>query len=337
MQYNSYEAADFAADESFVAYFLKKDADAEAFWQHWLAAHPEKSNEVKAAERLLTQLYLRLDEAEIEMEVAKFDEFLKGPATIDTVPIQRKIFSSFNYLKIVAAAAVVVLVALLSITTYQQRNVTPIYITKRNTFGHKSIIVLSDGSKVTLNSNSTLTFQKNFEGETRSVELIGEAFFEVAHQPDKPFIVKTGKLFTKVLGTKFDVCAYPNLSTIKVSLLQGSVALNIDGSNKKLKLKPAQMAVFNPKANSLLQTTFDTSAALAWQKGTVTFNNSAFDEIAAQLYNAYGITLVNKSGEQQWNYTGSFQKANYIDIVKSICFAKGLNYQLTQKTITIIK
>jgi len=336
MHYNSYKAADFAADESFVASFLKKDTDAMAFWKHWIDTHPEKLDEIKAAERLLSQLHLQLDDVEIEVEFAKFDEFLNQVPVIIPPVSKPKIFSLFNYFKVAIAAAIVLLVSFLAINTYQQKNDERTYVTKHNTFGHKSIVLLSDGSKVTLNSNSTITFQKNFEGATRSVELVGEAFFEVAHNPNKPFIVKTGKLFTKVLGTKFDVCAYPNLSTIKVSLLQGSVALNISGSNKQLKLKPAQMAVFNPNGNGLLQTTFDANAAVAWQKGTITFNNSSFDDIAAQLYNAYGITLINKSGEQQWNYTGSFQRTNYIDIVKSICFAKGLNYQLAQKTITII-
>jgi ferric-dicitrate binding protein FerR (iron transport regulator) len=336
MHYNSYEAADFAAEESFVAYFLKKDTDAMSFWKHWIEAHPEKLNEIKAAEHLLSRLYLHLDEAETAAEFAKFDEFLKQSPSIKPSPVKPKIFSPYNYLKTGIAAAAVLLVSFLAIITYQKRNDQRNYITKHNTFGRKSIIFLSDGSKVTLNSNSALTFQKNFAGETRSVELVGEAFFEVAHNANKPFIVKTGKLLTKVLGTKFDICAYPNLKAINVALLQGSVAVSVEGSNQHLKLKPAEMAVFNNKGNALLKTSFDPSTVTDWQFGTIVFNNSSFDDIAAQFYNAYGIRLVNKSKEQHWNYTGRFQQANYIDIVKSICFAKGLNYQLAQKTITII-
>jgi ferric-dicitrate binding protein FerR (iron transport regulator) len=335
MHYHSYKAADLAADESFVAYFLEKDADAVAFWQKWIDEHPEKLGEITIAKRMLTQLYLRLDDHELNVEVAKFDDFLKQSTAAPKLPVRKNIISSFNHFRIAGAAAVVALLSFFTITIYQQRTRPVTYITKHNTFGRKSIILLSDGSKVTLNSNSTLTFQKNFEGDTRTVQLTGEAFFEVAHHPSKPFIVKTGKLFTKVLGTKFDVNAYPNLHTVKVALLQGSVTVNVDNSNQQLTLVPNQMAVFSPNDSRLMKTTFDRNA-VAWQQGTITFNNSSFDEIAAQFHNAYGITLLNKSGEQQWNYTGSFQQANYLDIVRSICFAKGLHYQLTQKIITII-
>lgn len=333
MHYHSYKAADLAADESFVAYFLEKDAAAVAFWQKWIDEHPEKLAEITIAKRMLTQLYLRLDDHELSVEVAKFDDFLQQSIATPELPVRK---NNFNYFRIAAAAAVIALLSFFTITIYQQRTRPVTYITKHNTFGRKSIIILSDGSKVTLNSNSTLTFQKNFESDTRTVELSGEAFFEVAHDASKPFIVKTGKLVTKVLGTKFDVNAYPNLHTVKVALLQGSVAVNVANSNQQLTLVPNQMAVFSPNNSRLMKTTFDQNS-IAWQQGTITFNNSSFDEIAAQFYNAYGITLINQSGEQQWNYTGSFQQANYLDIVSSICFAKGLHYQLTQKTITIIK
>lgn len=334
MNFNLYHAEDFAADESFIAYYLQTDEQAIAFWENWISLHPEKLDEIYKAELLLAKLHLQLGEPELSEAFDKFDSFL---AVHDTIPVAPPTKSKklFSYTKLAIAASLLV-ISSVTIYIFNQKPALPVYISYHNDYGKTAIITLEDGSKISLNSNSTLKYPQHFAHDKREVELVGEGFFEISKDKSKPFTVKTNKLTTTVLGTKFNISAYQNASDVSVALLEGSVAVELSDKSQKTILKPSEMVTIKGSAKQLEKTTFNTNQITAWQTGAIIFENASFEEIATKLYNAYGITLINKTGDQHWEYSGSFSKTDYLSIIQNICFAKRINYKIDNNIITLV-
>lgn len=149
-------------------------------------------------------------------------------------------------------------------------------------------IVLSDGTRVYLNASSALTYPTYFEGDTRKVQLDGEAYFEVAKDAKRPFIVNTKTQEIKVLGTRFNVNAYQDEPISKTTLVEGSVAIFADGS-KNVILKPNQQASL--KDNTITVSTVDASEYISWTKGEIVLTNLHLPEVLNQLERWYDVTF----------------------------------------------
>lgn len=334
VNYNLYLAEDFAADESFIAFYLKTDQAAIIFWEEWISHHPEKIDEIFNAEQLLALMNIRLPDDELHEETNRFENFLHtsqpDKVSIHKQPLFRK--------PEIAIMLAILIIALFSVVLYFNNNSTTeniTYITKHNGYGKISTLILNDGTKVTLNANSTIKFPKIFERKKRTITLIGEAFFEVAKDKSKPFTVEAKGTKTTVLGTEFNVSAYPSRPDVKVALLEGSVELLVNSGRDKILLKPSEMAIFSKKDKTLTRTTFNKQEITSWKEGLIIFRNASFSDIADKLKNTYGIELINKSGTTNWNYSGQFEKADYISIITSICFTRNLEFKQTNQTITL--
>lgn len=221
---------------------------------------------------------------------------------------------------------------------YLQKRTSPAtapaaWLSSTNPPGQRSIIELSDGSRITLNASSTLAYPAAFDGDVREVTLEGEAYFEIAHNPEKPFVVRSGSLLTMVLGTRFNVKVLPDTGQIQVALVEGSVKVTGLDRKEGVILEPRQLLTYTEQDRTVTTSTFDEEELLAWKDGKLLFRNASFEEVAAKLHQTYGITLRNESRQQRWSYSGQFTQADYLTVVKSICFAKRLTYEVKQDTI----
>lgn len=152
-------------------------------------------------------------------------------------------------------------------------------------------IVLPDKSKVWLNATSSLRYPTAFHDSVRVVELSGEAYFEVAKNKSMPFIVKAGKAEVKVLGTHFNVMAYPDEKTTRTTLLEGSVIVS-DGVEKQ-RMKPGQEAV---TGNGIQLVEADLQAAVAWKQGFFHFENADIGMVMRQLVRWFDIEVEYEKG-----------------------------------------
>ncbi|WP_421920436.1 FecR family protein [Marinifilum sp.] len=146
-------------------------------------------------------------------------------------------------------------------------------------------ILLSDGTKVFINSESTLKYPVQFDKKQRLVELTGEAYFEVKSKPDHPFIVKTNGVYTKVLGTEFNVCSYPN-EELNITLVEGSVALNQKHS-KEILLKPGENANQIVEGDNFTVSKVDVNKYIAWRNGYFYFQKERLEDILLKLERWY--------------------------------------------------
>lgn len=148
-------------------------------------------------------------------------------------------------------------------------------------------LVLSDGTVVLLNADSKITFPTRFTGNKRTVKLVGEAYFKVSKNKHRPFIVETGNLYTKVLGTEFNLKAYPH-SDVNVTLIKGSVVVNAEG--KEVMLKPGENAEYS-EDKDIEVTTVDTEGYIQWKDGYFYFDNVPLIDVVRDLGRWYNVNI----------------------------------------------
>ncbi|MEZ4970220.1 MAG: FecR domain-containing protein [Flavobacteriaceae bacterium] len=166
--------------------------------------------------------------------------------------------------------------------------------------GKQFHIVLSDGSKVHLNSGSSIKYPINFlKGQERQVFLTGEAFFEVAHDREHAFIVNARNLDIHVYGTKFNVSNYPEDRDTEVVLVEGSVSLKesdlLEGDKEEVYLKPGFMGIYNRSDNHISQEEVNTTIYTSWLNGNLVFRNISFENIIQKLQRHYNVVIINNN------------------------------------------
>lgn len=250
----------------------------------------------------------RLSNTKKEMMNSISESILKAEkkesrAAISKKPIATLYSGNFENLRRIAAAFLILAIAL-SFFFYNQKiepiaksnesiKVTPV---KKEL---PSIIYLSDGSKVKLKEGSRLEYPVSFSGDTREVTLVGEAFFEVEENKDKPFIIHSANLTTKVLGTSFNIKAYEGDESTEVSVVTGKVSVSVNnkqgGGNdgvEELVLSPNQKAVYTKKEEHLIQAeVVEAIQRESDKKARLVFNETSLEEIVHILNDYYGANI----------------------------------------------
>lgn len=194
-------------------------------------------------------------------------------------------------------------------------------------------VVLPDGSKVWLNSSSTLQFPTAFTGKERIVTLLGEGYFEVAKNTGMPFKVKVNDMEVKVLGTHFNIKAYADEAVAKTTLLEGSVNIK-RGMTDKL-LKPGQQARIG--ANERIEIIeADVEEAVAWKNGYFKFNKDGIETVMRQLARWYDMDVVYPGSIPKDQFTGKIRRN--IKASKALEFLEqtGLHFKIEGKKVTVL-
>lgn len=198
-------------------------------------------------------------------------------------------------------------------------------------------IVLSDGTKVWLNSSSLLIASEPFKDETRKVLLFGEAYFEVAPNPDQPFIVKSPGLETKVLGTHFNINAYPGDEKQEISLYEGKVQLNKKyGADGEKILTPGQIAHFTTGKNEIAIFNTDLGKPAQWRDGILRFYDEDLNSIAKKLERKFQTKILITDIEAgNLHFTANFDVESLDKILELLKEAHTFDYQKTKNGIII--
>jgi ferric-dicitrate binding protein FerR (iron transport regulator) len=220
--------------------------------------------------------------------------------------------------------------------------------------GSRSSVKLPDGSFVSLNADSKLSYASDFAGATREVFLVGEAFFDVVKDPARPFIIHTDKIDVRVLGTAFNVKAYPQDDVIETSLIRGRVEVTSkDRPLEKVILNPNEKLVF--RKDQTASTSFNSSvpkiqlnnittvkdsllAETAWLSDKIVFTNEPLNNIAKMLERHFNVEIEIKDVDVQgYAYTGIFEREPLSKILELMSISQKFNYEINGNKITISK
>lgn len=197
-------------------------------------------------------------------------------------------------------------------------------------------LVLPDGSKVWLNSGSTLRFPTAFIGSERIVELKGEAYFDIAKNPKMPFLVRTNNAMDiKVLGTQFNVMAYDDEKNINTTLVEGSVEV-LKGS-EKTNLKPGQEAILNRGSGNIKVAQADLEQAIAWKNGYFIFYNENIESIMRKVSRWYNVDIVYQGNLNNKDFVGTISRnKNVSELLKMLELTGAIHFSIDGRRITVM-
>ena len=221
----------------------------------------------------------------------------------------------------------------LSYTTLNQNSKELVYNSVSIPRGGQYQLVLPDGTKVWLNADSSIRFPVAFVGKERKVTITGEAYFEVAKDKKKPFIVSSANMDVEVLGTHFNVSAYAEESIVKTTLLEGSVKIN----NKKSEvyLVPGQQSQLNNSGHFSIKNNIDVDKEIAWTKGKFQFNSNTIQEIMLQLSRWYDVEVIYQGKVSSETFSAIIKRSSNISQVLKLMEASGVKFDIEGKKIYV--
>jgi len=234
----------------------------------------------------------------------------------------------------VAAAVVLLCLSVWAAYLYMQ----PASIQTVTTLAETRTILLPDGTSVTLNHYSSLSYPKQFKSDNREVELSGEAYFEVSKNKKHPFIVQTETIDVQVLGTHFNVDAYPDNPDVKTTLLTGSVAVSNKNNSVHMVLKPNEVAIYNKVEEKLTRKVLENvEDEISWRQGEFIFDDLPLQEIARELSNSFGATIhIADTALQNYRITARFRNGEDLATILSVLHNAGyFDYSQNKKQIII--
>ncbi|MFC5412739.1 FecR family protein [Larkinella bovis] len=259
----------------------------------------------------------------------------------------RRFWRNRNWLWALSGVAAAMLIATVGLWQYQPRTdqisppvpATPA-IPQRVTFENKTKTILrhelTDGSVVWLSPATRLRYPNRFAATLRTVQLEGEAFFEVRRDTTRPFIIEAGKLKTEVLGTTFNVRAYRHSSHFEVSVVTGKVAVSVS-NQKPVLLTARQQAVFNPKAESLAKTGLPRGAKpRVWEPATIAFEWASLRQVADALEETFGVRIQFRNPTlQNCKLRADFTNMRLPVILDLLCKTTDASYTLNGPVIAL--
>lgn len=286
----------------------------------WIQASPENKREYMAQRKLYDIALWRTDVETIQ-------------------PMSKKHFTLRRMSWEVSKVAAIFILAFLGIRYWdlksaeeEKTSLQSIYVPA----GQRAELTLADGTKVWLNSRSTLTFPGEFKGEVRDVKLDGEGYFVVARNENQPFVVETNRYDVRVLGTEFNVTAYAEDSVWETSLLKGSVEIWKPGSDVgTLRLEPNTMVSL--KKNKLVKGRIRESDYFLWREGLLCFHNISVRDMMEKLKLYYGVDIVvNNQKLLQNRYTGKFRTKDGVEhVLRVLRLNNAFTYTINEETNVI--
>ncbi|OMQ08271.1 FecR family protein [[Flexibacter] sp. ATCC 35103] len=208
------------------------------------------------------------------------------------------------------------------------------YTTK---LGEHAKITLSDGTQIWLNAGSLLKYPIQFKGGTREVYLTGEAFFDVAKDKEHPFIIHTDKMDTKVLGTSFNVQAYPDHATQEVSVLTGRVNVKSTATEENVYVTPGQKVVFKSQNNKIQAfTDVPVNSISLWRKNIIVFEDAPLPEVIATINRNYNVAIqIENKNLNNLKISAYFKELPVNQVVALVCNIINANYKIESGTYII--
>jgi transmembrane sensor len=343
MRYEDYGTSDFIKDGFFVEWVSNPNSKSNEFWTKWMSAHPDQVPTILQAQKFIANLaYDEFEALKEEEYIEMFENVLKSKPVIVSKSSVNRI--SGLWLRIAASVAIV-LVSFGTLLWIDQEESEPVVaqevveFSKSNPIGQKSMIILPDGSKIKLNSGSSLTYNSQFGVQDRMVELKGEAFFDITENPELPFIIKSGELRTLVLGTAFNVRNYQGEENIQVLVVRGEVSVS-DEFGSSFILNPNDILEYSHSDKNVKKSIcVDFNKIIGWKDGILSFNDESFSEVVEKIRRWYGVEILLEDGfEVEGSYTGEYQNKSLEKVMDGISFTSKFEYSiLTENKILIRK
>lgn len=308
----------------------KESASDDQLLSEWQQASPDNKTDLEKYRKI----WIRTDSA---AQINRFDTakaWEKVDSSIESRQLRLRRMKNLAYAVSGMAASFLIFLALTFYTDLFFISESKIALS--TTYGSRSEVILPDGSLVKLNAGSSLEYHFDQLSKTRSVDFSGEAFFEVA-KSKQPFVITTPDgVKVKVLGTKFNLSAYPDDKLVQTSLVEGKVEMST-GEAGQLVLSPGQIASLDKQSGKLEFTSGEVSHQVGWTQDKLYMDNMSLQEVCIRLERWYDvdITLSEKSLGEKIHYTGVLREQTVKDVLEALSRLSSISYEMKGKEIRI--
>ncbi|MCI5080251.1 MAG: FecR domain-containing protein [Saprospiraceae bacterium] len=221
---------------------------------------------------------------------------------------------SVGWVRAIAAVLVIGLIGTIALLTGFPNTGPAIAATYEVPFGKTQELELKDGSQVQINAGSSLSVVEGFNNEKRELLLDGEAYFEVASDKNKPFVIRTDEVLTTVVGTAFNLKAYPDDPIIRIHVTEGTVRFEKENGPQRT-LNAGMAALYNTKTAQISELKFEEDAN-AWSRGVLIFDETPFSDVVRTLERTYAIKIKNNTDLTDVPYTSVFEQLSQEQAIK---------------------
>ena len=330
-KYHKFGIEDFVVDGNFRAWVVSPSKDTNARWNKFISDYPEKKELIEQAALIVRSL--QVDEDEVSKE--RIDIIWKR---VQKSRNSMRWLYSLN--KVSRYAAVFVLAFLFGIGVYKffgksDSGYSAVYNEISVPYGERSQLTLYDGTKVWLNSGTTLKFPLVFDSDKRKIFVSGEAFFDVAKDRGRPFWVNAGELNIEVLGTRFNVCAYPDDSNAYATLEEGKIIASTS-AGEQVRIKPGEQAVFSVDDKSITLREVDTELYTSWKENRLKFENATFSDVIKKMERWYDVKItVDNTGNFTKRYNMTIKTESLREMLHLLSFTTPMKYEIEEDRVFI--
>lgn len=354
MDSQKFSIEDLASDESFVRWVLANNREDEARWSQFAADHPELEHTMRKARALVLNISRTQERTHSTKELERIWENIAAE-TKPATPTRKRIGWKTWPVAAMLSAGLVATVFWLTRPASEVTNPTArvsspgdTFITKVNEGQGSLTVALSDGSSVVLEPDSRVSYKEDMSKDsTREIVLEGEAFFNVTRDVNRPFLVRTDNIVTKVLGTSFRVKAYANQNDVWVAVSEGKVSvfsrkangsINTTHEVKGVVLTTNQQVSYNRKEDAFSKSVVAAPAIIPQFDGvkTFTFRDANMEKVFKSLEDAYAIEIIYpREAMQDCFLTVTLGNESLFDKMSIICKTLGASYELIDGKIVV--
>lgn len=290
---------------------LSKDESSEVL--KWIMASEENTLEFSRLKNIFALSHLA-SQGNTRREI-----LLQQSHKITGYGLRRFLMAAVRYAAVILITAGLISLYNLTQNRLYQDHLSSLRQTITSPPGQTTEMVLADGSKVSLNSGTTISYSSGYGTDERQIWLEGEAYFDVVTNPEKPFIVRSKEIDVIATGTSFNVNAYPDDKEINVTLVDGSLQLKSVSGKLITTLASGENVSIDRANNWFVKTEVDTYFYTSWQQGIITFSNKRLGDIAKDLERWYNVEIrFEKESSKDIRYSGAILKNKPIDQVLEI-------------------
>ncbi|WP_353719893.1 FecR domain-containing protein [Dyadobacter sp. 676] len=355
--YTAFGTVDFAVDDRFLSYYFKPDSASRQFWDAWLAAHPDKESEWQEARRLVEAVVLGLsDYARTYLSEEAEAELLARIQATNRMHNRPRFLGTRSLTRVAVAASIVIALVGGSFWFLKTSSVRRGSYAEKvggmprgmkewaNRGGSPETFTLPDSSKVTLSPGSRISFPKNYGLANRPTWLSGHAVFDVSRNPRKPFLVYSGEVVTKVLGTKFEVSAFDHDRDVTVSVISGQVSVYERKAASKptaathsgVLLAPNQQVVFVRRTGQFNKALVSNPSVIASGTASFIYDEQRVAQVLDDIARAYGVEIVYSREILEHCYlTADLARETLQEKLDIICRSINADYEIVEAQIII--
>jgi ferric-dicitrate binding protein FerR (iron transport regulator) len=354
MNYTEFSVEEYVWDENFRRWVLFPDAHLDAFWNEWMTNNPDRVTDINAARQIVKALEIKdrkLSDDELEDAITSVLKEIQNEDRLSPVKTRAKRSWKFSVIKRSLSIAASLILILSVVSFYYFKNEPEIssnMFEKMNNGPGLLQLNMHDGSKITLEKGAKVSFSKSFNGlANRKVYLTGEAFFDVAKDPTKPFIVYSNGLITKVLGTKFRIRSYPAEKNSMVEVTSGVVAVyslaDKDSEDEKngeklnsVILTRNQKANYSNEDRTVMASVVEQPVAINNKIFNYTFSDTPIKQIFQNIEEGYGIEIIyDEKVLAKRTFTADLSQISMYDKLSIICKVLNTRYEIIDGKIII--